>query len=75
MEGHSTENNLPNQGVHLPAEPNTYMDLGDAISLNLVLNTLAGPSDSLPPCITVAVFRYVVALPLSVMPSSWLSVT
>ena len=49
MEGHSTENDLPNQGVHLPVEPNLYADLGDAISLNLVLNTLAGPSDSLPP--------------------------
>jgi len=34
MEGHSTENDLPNQGVHLPVEPNTYADLGDAISLN-----------------------------------------
>ncbi len=34
MEGHSTENDLPNQGVHLPVEPNLYADLGDAISLS-----------------------------------------
>jgi hypothetical protein len=38
MEGHSTENNLPElRGVHPLTKPTAYADLGDAISLNLYL--------------------------------------